>query len=495
VKATVAVLVAVALTAGGCSSAPAPMAFGACPASMDAARAQVPAERAAVLEFGCSRISVPVRWEDPSGEQLTLTVARVRHRSQVNSLGSLILLSGGPGQSGLELASTGAKLLPTGLLERFDVIAYDPRGVGESAGINCGTPPADPALSTPLDVRTASGLAVVTEANRRYAVLCAQRLGARAGAFSTAAAVRDLDALRLALGDERLTSVGYSYGAKVGAQYAHRFPDRVRALVLDAPSDPRTDWATTVRRQVRGFEETFDEYAAGCASRADCARLGDPRAFVADLVGRAFAQPIPSARRQDTEPANGYDVLRGVAAALYDDARWPDLDAVLYETRYGDSGGIFAMMESVSGPHVTDPKAPDPDDANYVINCTDAAPGPSDAEVVAVATAMASESPLFGPTFARHLTGCREWSAPRVVLELPTAPSTAAPVVVVGTRHDPATPYAGAVSLAEVLGHAVLLTYEGESHTAMGQSACVDHLVERYLVDLQVPPDGSRCVD
>jgi pimeloyl-ACP methyl ester carboxylesterase len=305
--------------------------------------------------------------------------------------------------------------------------------------------------------------------------------------------VRDLDLVREMVGDGRLTAIGYSYGAKVGAQYAHRYPDRVRALVLDAPSDPRTDLATTARHQVRGFETAFDGYAATCASRPNCPRLGDPRRYVSDLVDRAFASPIPSGRAQDTEPATGYDVLRAVVASLYDDARWPDLDEGLYEARHGDAGTLFALAESVSGSPVKDPNAPDPQDANFVINCTDAAPGPTDAEVLAAATAMVAESPLFGPSMAQQLAGCREWDVPRIVLELPTALSTTAPVVVVGTVHDPATPYAGAVSMTEVLGHATLLTYEGEGHTAVGQSACVDGYVERYLVDLQVPPSGARC--
>jgi pimeloyl-ACP methyl ester carboxylesterase len=493
VQAAAAVLLAVALGASACSSPPVPPAFDACPASMDAARTHIPADRAGALQFGCITVRVPVSYDDASGEQLSLTVTRVRHRDRVDPLGALVLLSGGPGQSGLELASTAATLLPVGLLTRFDLVAYDPRGVGESAAINCGTEPDDPALDSALDLRTPQGLAVTTAANRRYAALCLRRLGARAGVFSTTAAVRDLDAVHQALGDERLTAIGYSYGAKVGAQYAHRFPDRVRALVLDAPSDPRTDLVTTARHQVRGFEAAFDQYAAACASRPTCARLGDPRRFVADLVARAFASPVASRRPQDSEPATGHDVLGAVVASLYDDARWPDLDDGLYEARYGDAGTLFALAESVRGEPVTDPNAPDPQDANFVINCTDAAPGPSDAEVLASATAMVAESPLFGPSMAQQLVGCREWAVPRVVLELPTATTTRAPVVVVGTVHDPATPYAGAVSMTEVLGHATLLTYEGEGHTAVGRSSCVDRHVEQYLTGLQVPPEGARC--
>jgi len=459
---------------------------------MDAARAQIPAPRASVLEFGCATVSVPVVHEDPSGERLTLTVARVRHRDRADPIGSLVLLSGGPGQSGLELASTAATLLPMDLLRRFDVVTYDPRGVGESAPINCGTPVPDPSEEQPIDMRTAAGVGVMTAANRRFAGLCADRLGTRVGAFSTTAAVRDLDLLREALGEQQLTAIGYSYGAKVGAQYAHRYPDRVRAVVLDAPSDPRRPWPATLRPQVRGFEEAFDAYASQCAARPSCARLGDARAFAADLVARLFAQPVASRRPQDTEPANGYDVVDAILASLYDPARWPDLDDGLYEARYGDAGTLLSLVASVQGPPVSDPAAPDPADAGFVINCTDAPVGPTDAEVMAAATAIVAESPLFGPSMARQLTGCREWSAPRAVLELPGY-AGALPVVVVGTVHDPATPYAGAVSMTEVLGTATLVTYDGQGHTAMGRSACVDAYLTAYLVDRQVPPAGARC--
>ena len=469
------------------------MTFGACPASMDAARAQIPAERAAVLEFGCASVSVPLVHDNPSGERLSLAVARVRHRSPVDPVGSLVLLSGGPGQSGLELASTAATLLPMGLLQRFDVVTYDPRGVGESAPINCGTTPDDASVDVPIDMRTAAGVGTMTAANRRFSTVCAERLGARAGDFSTIAAVRDLDLLREALGERQLTAIGYSYGAKVAAQYAHRFPDKVRALVVDAPTDPRTAWPAALRPQVRGFEEAFDEYASGCTARPDCARLdGGPRAFAIDLIARLFAQPVASRRPQDTELANGYDVVDAILASMYDPVRWPDLDAGLYEARFGDAGTLFGLVESVQGPPVTDPSAPDPADAGFVINCTDAPPGPTDAEVMAAAATIVAESPLFGPAMTRQLTGCREWSAPRVVLELPTY-SGALPVVVVGTVHDPATPYSGAVSMTEVLGKATLVTYEGQGHTAMGRSPCIDAYLTAYLANLTIPPNGARC--
>lgn len=245
-------------------------------------------------------------------------------------------------------------------------------------------------------------------------------------------------------------------------------------------------------RQTRGFEQAFDRYAADCPHRSSCAPLEQPRRFVEALVKRADADPIPSGRPADTHPLGGKDVLDAVTAGLYDDQLWPVLDDALSEADNGDSGSLSELWDNAWGrTHSDDPHIVDPLDAGYVINCNDRPTGPTDAEIRAAARRLVDENPLFGPRGSAELFACHGWQPHRHVLDEPTAP-TRSPIVVVGTLHDPATPYAGAVSLAETLGNAKLLTWEGDGHTAFLQSDCIDEKATEYLLTLR-PPDDDRC--
>lgn len=449
--------------------------------------------RRSQLDVSCATLRVPLDHSTPKGATLAVQVVRLRHHDQNARIGSLVLNPGGPGESGLDYIATWAGTLPDEILRRFDVVSFDPRGTGGSAPINCGTLPEDDAPSLFPDLLSAAGYRVAMAAQQHLADACLATLGSRAPYFNTQQTAADLEQLRAALGDPRLSYVGFSYGAKLGAEYARQFPDKVRALVLDAPGDPRTSALTAAERQFAGFESSFAAYAHACPARPTCADLGDPRRYVANLVAEAQATPIPSGRRQDTLPANGADVLAGVIALLYDDALWPHLDESLLEAERGDSGSLFeAQAVHFADDGTNDPAKVDVAHANYVINCNDTAPGPAEAEIRASARRLAAANPVFGRYSSWSLIGCKHWQADRHVLTPPAAP-TAARVLVVGTVHDPATPYPGAVAMTEALGNATLLTWEGEGHTAYLQSACVNQRVDAYLLSLAVPPEGTRC--
>jgi pimeloyl-ACP methyl ester carboxylesterase len=485
-----AVAVAVGLVACGSSADRATVKFGDCPAVLGSQVAQLAPNRAPKVDLGCGQLSVPLDYAHPQGEQITLQIIRAHHKEQSDRIGSVIFHPGGPGDPGLEYLPFLLSWVPESVLKRFDLVSLDPRGTGGSAPINCPTVPDDPATATP-NVLTETGFARAATVERQQSRACIQALSSRAPHFTTQTAARDIDRLRAAVGDEALTFIGGSYGAKLGAEYAHQFPKSVRAAVLDGPSEPSSTWFDSNVRQTKGFEETFDVYAKGCATRPAC-ELADPRAFVARLVARADAAPIPSMRAADDRPANGSDVLEAVRAALTAEERWPDLDEILNETARGNSGGIFAMVENVYGTPVDDSAPADHGDANYVINCNDSAVGPTDEQIQTQARAMARDYPLFGAHAAFNLFVCKTWQPQRSVLEPPDA-ATPNRLLVVGTIHDAATPYAGAVALTKILGHATLLTWDGNNHTAMGYSTCVADIAARYLIDLTLPPDGTHC--
>jgi pimeloyl-ACP methyl ester carboxylesterase len=487
-----AVAMVLAFTAvPGCSNdKPSGLVFGSCEGSVDLADPALSAERRAQLDFGCATLKVPVDHDEPGGAALGMRVVRVRAKNQHDRIGSLVLNFGGPGQSGVERMSSWPGRVSAGVLERFDLVSFDPRGVGQSEGVRCR--PQDPPSEPDHDLLTPAGFAAQVAQTSIFVGECTHALGARAALLSTEQTARDIEALRVALGDEQLTYVGLSYGAKLGAEYVRRFPDQVRAAVLDAPSDPRADPVAVHERQIAGFEASFADYAAACGTRATCRSLGaPPRQVLADLVRGAALNPIPTGKPGDDREARPSDLLLGVVSFLYDDDTWPALDQSLREARDdGDSTAFFEVADAFNPPPVEG--RGDSRHASFVINCNDTAAGvPTEAVVRASLARMVKADPVFGSWGGYGLFGCQYWQPERSPLALPT--SAAGPqTLVVGTVHDPATPYAGAVALAEVMG-ARLLTWEGAGHTAVTQTACIDRWVDAYLIDRVLPPTQTRC--
>jgi pimeloyl-ACP methyl ester carboxylesterase len=457
------------------------------------AKIMIPADRLSQLTFSCSSLEVPVDYSQPGADQIPLQIMRVtKVTDAADRIGTLVMNPGGPGQSGLAHLPYWMSWISDDLLDRFDIVTFDPRGTGNSAPIYCGDLPQDDQPAQYPDLREEKGWADATKRVNDMDDGCLTTLGDRLTAFNTQDTARDIDVLRDALGDRQLTYLGWSYGAKLGGEYAHQFPDRVRALVLDAPSSPNKDWISIIQAQTAGFEQSFDAYAAGCASRPTCAAIGDPRALVLDLVKTANTTPIPSYRPGDDLPATGATIVDGVVALLYDDAAWPHLDRSLQEAKDGDSGSLFEAFDNLIGSDAQDKRRPPAGDAGYVINCNDRPPGPSEAAIKSAAAQLMADHEIFGAMGSLALVECSTWTVQRGALNLPTAPS-APNLLVIGTLHDPATPYEGAVDLAETLGSATLLTWEGNGHTAYGQSECINRLVDAYFISLTVPEPGTRC--
>ena len=458
--------------------------WGSCQGVTDLSNPPVPAEKLARLTFTCGTVRVAADEADAQAGELTIQLIRATTAPGAGHRRTVLLVPGGPGQSGVDNHAFLVGGMSARVLAAFDVVGFDPRGVYHSGQIHCEhqeTPPTLPDLLT--DAGYARAAAEIKTATQE----CLRSLGGRASRFGTTAAAADIDAIRVALGEDKLTYVGGSYGAKLGAEYARRFPSRIRAGVLDAPTDPRTPWVTTIEHQVEGFENSLDEFVAWCGTRS-CQRLGDVRGFIAALVAKADRTPIRSGRPMGDDPLVGSQVLDAVVSAMYDPVRWPDLAEGLVEADDGDSGTLWGLVDA-SG---ASPRARAENDARFVINCTDSPPGPSEAEIRTAGARFRDRFRTLGVWGSWPLLGCSFWSA-RATLTPPAAPS-APPLVVVGTVHDPATPYAGAVSMAKVLGNgSSLVTWEGSGHTAFTRSPCVDALIDEYLLALTLPADGTRC--
>lgn len=445
-----------------------------------------------VVDTECATLLVPLDHDDPDGRQLEIAVARADTANEADRIGSLVFNPGGPGGSGVDFLVQVAAITPPQVAERFDLVGFDPRGVGASTAVAC-------------DVEIDDGIVLVEEGDdRAYADLVARTAGELetctddtidiAPFLGTNNAARDLDFLRAALGDDALTYVGYSYGTRLGSTYAHLFPDRVRALVLDAAVKPTTDAVELDLGQADGFDLALSNFAAACDADSDCP-LTDVGPALDVLEGlRLTLDEVGSLPTDDPERILTRGELDlGVIAALYSKDSWPFLAEGLFlaETE-GDGTLLQVLADGLSG-RQPDGSYDNSNAANLFINCADEADRPPLETVRDDAERVADRSEYFDDAL-RASTGCLFVVPSADPLEIGPAPD-APPILVLGNTGDPATPFEWSVELAEFLESAVLVSVDAEGHTAYGTIECVTEVVNAYLIDLVVPEEGTGCSD
>ncbi|WP_244931090.1 alpha/beta hydrolase [Nocardioides sp. W7] len=443
--------------------------------------------------FECSTLTVPLDYAEPAGETIDLALLRAPAGDPDGRVGSLVVNPGGPGAPGTDYAASGqfGKRLAAG----FDIVGFDPRGTGQSSPVDCLSDTdldaylaADPSPDDPAEV---DALVAATSGLQRG---CSERSGELAGHLSTVEAARDLDVLRAALGEPGLLYLGASYGTFLGATYAELFPARVGRLVLDGAVDPSIDRRQQALAQAEGFETALRSYVTDCVDRGDCF-LGDTveagLARIASFLEEVDAEPLPlDDGRELTEGL----ALLGVVQPLYVRDFWTLLDRGL-ETAFDGDGTVLALLADAYSSRSSDGTFLDNStEANVSINCLDDPSSTPVEQVEAELPAFEQAAPTLATSFVWGLVGCVGFE-PRAVEAPPTIRAEgAAPIVVVGTTRDPATPYSWALALAEQLESGVLVSRDGDGHTGYGSdNACVDAAVEDYLVDATVPADGLEC--
>ena len=479
--------------------------------------------------FECAHLYVPFDYAHPRGPVFELPVVKLPAASPSARIGSLVINPGGPGGSGLEYA-LGARSgeFTQEILDRFDIVGFDPRGVGGSVpALRCLTgPQLDKYFAVSEAPAGAAQLAAVVAANKGYAQACARNARALLPYVGTTAAARDIDVLRAALGESRLTFLGKSYGTVLGASYAQQFPSRVRAVVLDGAVAPQLNGVDLDIAQASGFQVAFGQFTTWCVTQSGCPLPAGPAsasaavAKVSGLLAAANAHPLASVLRGG-QPANGAMLLLGIAAALYSKATWPSLrDGLSQAFQYGD-GSVLVELADTLVERSPDGTYSNLSDAGTAVDCVDHAWPRSLSAWQAAAAAAAKVAPLFGPTLVWGSLPCAYWPLPASPVltgassaaggaagaQSPAGGSSVsgsppggppAPVLVVGDLHDPATPYAWAGALARWLGptgvRGVLLGWNGEGHTSyMEGDSCVDDAVDAYLIRLQAPQNGTVC--
>lgn len=428
----------------------------------------------------CATLRVPLDWSDPTGPTIDLAVARIPASGPADQrIGTIVSNPGGPGGSGVEFVSSN----PFGgeLAERFDQVGWDPRGVGDSTPVTCGSTTsseflaADPDPDTPEEQSELDGLA------RAVAEDCAGEDAELLAHIGTRDVARDLEALRLALDDGQLNYVGFSYGTQIGQYYAEMFPGGVRSMVLDGVVDPSLGFTDFLMGQIDGFDASFDRNAAACAA--------DRRTCGVDDLAAAYDQVKEQVERQPLD-ADGTAVgpAELATAAIYTGYLtdgWERLGPALATALDGDGsrlGSLAAAYHDLGGYG-----------AYAGVVCTDTPPPATPAEWQAFSDSARARSPRFGGSVANELLPCASWPFRSDAVPAAVTARDAPPILVVGNTGDPATPLSNAQAVADRLRSGVLLTVDMSGHTAYGSDACATDVIERYLLELEVPADGARC--
>jgi pimeloyl-ACP methyl ester carboxylesterase len=444
--------------------------------------------------YATGTMQVPLNWADVDGKKITLTVLRIRSATQKNRIGSLLINPGGPGVSGVTDAFEQANgELPTAILQRFDIVGFDPRGIGLSDPLQCiPSKQKDAELNEPADPTTDPAWQLEIADTTLIAKECYTAYGSDLTYFSTTETVRDMEALRVKLGDTKLTYLGYSYGTLIGAEYASAYPSKVRALVLDGALDPTLTPVEEDQGQADGFQLAFSHYAESCRAQVSGCGLGsDPQGFVLRLMAKAAANPIASGDKKDKRKAADGAVLLAVISALYDESDWDTLTIALVDADHGDASGILSLDDFYNY-RADNGTYSNVEDANAAIGCADTTVRPTFAQARALEPVWRASNPLFGGSAASGLGFCSVWKA-QPDQKITVADNHAAPIVVIGNTADPATPIAGARHLAALLGTARLLVWDGDGHTAYPKTTCITDAVDNYLINLTLPATGATC--
>lgn len=425
----------------------------------------------------CATYAVPVDHDDPDGPTVDLALIR-RPATGTDRIGSLFMNPGGPGGSGVDYV-TASPLDPT-LNEFFDIVSWDPRGVGRSEPIDCDAG-ADVMRRADWDPDDDAEQDQLDDAAEAIAEDCADEYGDRLEHVATDDTVRDLDLLRRAVGDDQLTYLGFSYGTSIGLRYAERFPERVRAIVLDGVVDPTQDLEELLTDQALAFETSIDETFAACQASATCP-VSDPAATYDRVRAALEAEPLAVA---GADPVGPTTLAFAALSSAYDGGRATTFLSALAAADEGDGSGLARLAQLYwASTNYTEYAA---------VVCTDN-PHPEGAtEFRAMADRMAEQAPRFGAAIANEMASCAFWAAPVTGRPGPVRAEGAAPILVVGNTGDSATPFAAAERVADDLEAGVLLTHRGTGHTSFNDDACVKGVVRAYLVDLAVPEPGTEC--
>lgn len=439
----------------------------------------------------CATLDVPLDHDRPAGETVSLAVFRAPAKDADRRIGSLLVNPGGPGSSAVEYARAADQVVGTAVREGYDVVGLDPRGVGSSEPVDClDDAGMDAFIGGVEDPDSAAGRKRGQRQVAAFVEGCERDIGKGLAEVTTETAARDLEILRAVLGDSQLHYLGKSYGTTLGATYAELFPERVGAMVLDGVLPTDLDAVEMGVGQAEGFERATNAFLGWCVEEGDCPLGGDREAAVdglKELLEEAETDPLPvRGHGAVTELTVGWATY-GVASGMYSETSWPALRAALRQARDGDGSGLMGLAGQYADRHPDGGYASNLMEAFTVYTCNDRPAGAGGRSRAEVEAAYDEAAPLWGELMRGEGSVCEDWPV------TPDEPFTAraegsAPILVVGTTRDPATPYEWAEEVAGELENGRLLRFDGDGHTAYRRgNACVDRAVDAYLLSGTVP--------
>jgi pimeloyl-ACP methyl ester carboxylesterase len=452
----------------------------------------------------CADLTVPLDYTKPGGDDITIKVLRVKARNQGKRLGSLVVNPGGPGASGVDYAAAADGIVSTQLRRYYDVVGFDPRGVDRSAPIDCLDDRGLDAFlgydPTPDDAAEEQGFLGEAKA---MASGCEARSPELLPHVGTVDAARDMDVLRAALGDAKLTYLGKSYGTFLGSTYAELFPERVGRFVLDGVLPPDLTSEEMAEGQARGFEMATRAYVKDCVDQGDCilgSSVDEGMRWLRSFLKRLDAKPLPSGDPAVPQLTEAWASL-GLGAALYDQGAWGILTEALKDAQAGDGSALMGLADTYADRSRGGRYTGNLMEANYAVNCLDRPDSPDLATYRGYAEKFSRRAPTWGVFMAWALVPCGNWPVKAVATPggPPVGPHKITAqgsdtIVVVGTTRDPATIYEWSQRLRDQLANAVLVSFDGDGHTAYGRSNdCVDHAIDAYYLEGRTPKDGLKC--
>ena len=446
-------------------------------------------------QMQCADVKVPLDYKKPDGKTITVAMAKVP-AANGKPIGSLFVNPGGPGESGIDLVSGADKIFSKALRDQYDIVGFDPRGVGSSTAVDCvSDAELGKYLDSEFDLSTPEGKKAEKAQAEKFAKGCKDKSGDLLAHVGTESAARDLDVLRGLVGDKKLNYFGFSYGTSLGGMYANLFPKKTGRLVLDGALDPQFGGARMGYEQTIGFEKAFERYAEYCVKGGNCplgSSVDAAKKKMRALFDQAFKKPFPTA--DPKRPLNRNMLKYGVMLAMYSTAYRPYLDTGLSQLIKNNDGSFLLGWYDLASGRQGGKFRNNSNEARTAINCADY-PASSPSVTKRYQEKLKKEAPLFGAG-----SGGEETDLCSLLPYHPKSnpgPYTAkgsAPIVVIGTRHDPATPYHWAQALHKSLSNSVLLTWEGDGHLAYSRAgSCIQSPVDKYLLTGEVPKDGLVC--
>lgn len=451
-------------------------------------------------EFQCAYAVAPMDWDDPDSEPIKLSL--IKHAATGReTLGTLFVNPGGPGSSGVEFlkGSVNAGVTPV-IQEYYDIVSWDPRGVAGSEAVHCFTDAeldeelfGDPREWAGLEPGTEEWFEIARESSRAYGEACLEGTGDLLGHVDTLSTAKDLDLLRHLVGDDTLNYLGYSYGTFLGAVYAEAFPENTGRLVLDGALAPDVTMHEVVLQQQLGFENAMRAYLARCLAGFECffsGTVGDAMQEISRMLAEIDENPI---KAPDGRWVSVDTFLTAIILPLYGEASWPFLDSLFEEMSVGNTDTAQFLADYYYG-RENGVYIDNSTEAFSAINCLDYPSGVTEDQMREQAEEIARAAPTFGPYSGYGDVFCQEWPFEGVTERGPIEAQGAAPILVIGTTGDPATPYVWARRLADQLASGVLVTYNGEGHTTYaGGSACVNNAVDAFLLEGTAPAEDPNC--